>query len=238
MTALPRALGFDVFGTVVDWRTAVVRESAGFLARIGRADDPAAFTDGWRMRYLEAMRAHRASGPGFVPLDVLHREMLEAELRGIGVEPEGLDGALLADWTLAWHRLDPWPDVVEGLARLKRRFPIVAVSNGNIALVMALARRGGLVWDAVLGAEVTRAYKPDPEAYLGTARILGLAPGELCMVAAHHSDLTAARACGLATAFVSRPMEYGGRAAPDAHMAQAWDRAVDSLTGLADVLGC
>jgi 2-haloacid dehalogenase len=190
------------------------------------------------MQYLGAMRDHAASGRGFVPLDVLHRGMLEGALRGIGVEPEAVDPALLADWTLAWHRLDPWPDVVEGLTRLKRHFPIVALSNGNIALVMALGRRGGLPWDAVLGAEVTRAYKPDPEAYLGTARILGLEPDELCLVAAHHSDLAAARACGLATAFVSRPMEYGGRAAPDVHMAQAWDWAVDSLTGLADVLGC
>lgn len=236
---VPKVLAFDVFGTVVDWRTNIARESAGFLARIGREDlGPAAFADAWRFRYIAAMQAYRESGRGFVTLDVLHREMLEDVLRGAGVEPAGLDEALLADWNQAWHRLDPWPDAVAGLTRLKARFPIVTLSNGNIALMLAMARHGGLPWDALLGAEVTRAYKPDPQAYLGTAAVLGLAPGELCLVAAHHSDLAAARGCGLLTAYVDRPREYGGRDAPDAAMRQAWEWRADSLTDLADLLGC
>ena len=235
----PKALAFDVFGTVVDWRTGVTRESAAFLAKIGRPDVRAdGFADAWRFRYIAAMRAFRDAGRGFVTLDVLHREMLEDTLRAEGVDPATLDEALLAAWNRAWHRLDPWPDAVAGLTRLKTRFPIVTLSNGNIALMLALARHGGLPWDALLGAEITRAYKPDPQAYLGTAEILGLAPEQLCLVAAHHSDLAAARACGLLTAFIHRPDEYGGREAPDAGARQDWDWAADSLTGLADVLGC
>ena len=235
----PRVLAFDVFGTVVDWRTGVARESAAFLARIGRPDlDAAMFTDAWRFRYLGTMRDFRASGRGFVSLDVLHREMLEQLLRGEDVDPGRLDKALLDDWTCAWHRLDPWPDAVAGLTRLRTAFPVVTLTNGNIAMMLAMARRARLPWDALLGAEVTRAYKPDPQAYLGAAEVLGVAPAELCLVAAHHSDLAAARACGLGTAFVHRPDEYGGRPAPDAGFAQDWDWSTDSLTGLADLLGC
>ena len=235
---VPRALAFDVFGTVVDWRTSVARESTVFLAQIGRADlDAADFADAWRFRYIALMRAFRDSGREFATLDVLHREMLEQTLRAYDIEPATLDEALLDDWNRAWHRLDPWPDAVAGLTRLKARFPIVTLTNGNIALMLAMARRAGLPWDALLGAEVTRAYKPDPLAYLGTAQVLGLAPEQLCLAAAHHSDLAAARACGLATAFVDRPREYGGRRAPDADAVQDWDWAADSLTGLADLLG-
>ena len=237
--ALPKVLAFDVFGTVVDWSTGVARESADFLARIGRPDlDAASFTDAWRLRYLGAMRDFRASGRGFVTLDVLHREMLEQVLRGEGVDPARLDEALVDDWTRAWHRLDPWPEAVAGLTRLRAAFPVVTLTNGNIAMMLAMARRAGLPWDALLGAEVTRAYKPDPQAYLGAAEVLGIAPAELCLVAAHHSDLAAARACGLRTAFVNRPHEYGGRRAPDADFAQDWDWSTDGLTGLADLLGC
>lgn len=236
---LPRVLAFDVFGTVVDWRTSITAESATFLARIGRDDlDPAAFTDQWRRRYLTGMAAYAKSGRDFTILDVLHREMLDETLRGEGIDPAALDPALLQDWTFAWRRLTPWPDSVEGLTRLKSRCPIVTLSNGNIALMLEMARRGGLPWDAIMGAEVTRAYKPAPRAYLGTAEILGLAPQDVCLVAAHHSDLAAARACGLKTAFIARPMEYGGRAAPDAKLAQDWEWSADSLTDLAEKLGC
>jgi 2-haloacid dehalogenase len=240
MTGLhPRVLGFDVFGTVVDWRSGIIRESALYLDRIGRADvDPAAFADAWRMRYIGVMTAYAASGRGFVPLDRLHREMLEEALRGEGVDPAALNEALLADWNRAWHRLDPWPDAVPGLVRLKARFPIVTLTNGNIALMLAMARRAGLPWDALLGAEVTRAYKPDPRAYLGTAELLGIPPSELCLVSSHHADLAAARACGLATAFVDRPHEYGGRPAPDAGAAQQWEWTAADLVELADRLGC
>lgn len=237
--SMPKALAFDVFGTVVDWRTSVTRESAGFLAQIGAdPDDAAAFTDAWRAQYLAAMVGMRKSGRAFVPLDVLHREMLEAALRERGVDTAGLDEVLLADWNRAWHRLDPWPDAVEGLTRLKARFPIVTLSNGNIALLLNMARRAGLPWDAILGAEVSGTYKPDPRAYRHTAEVLGIAPQELCLVAAHHGDLAGARAAGLLCAYVDRPDEYGGAPAPDAHHEQAWEWSATSFIDLAEQLGC
>lgn len=236
---IPKILAFDVFGTVVDWRTCVIRETTSFLAQIGRDEiDPAEFSDAWRFRYLDVMCAFRKSGRGFVTLDILHREMLEQTLHAFAIDHAAIEDSLLCDWVRVWHRLDPWPDAVAGLARLKTRFPVVTLSNGNIALMMAMARRAGLPWDAILGAEVTRAYKPDPQAYLGTAEILGVAPEEMCLVAAHHSDLAAARACGFLTAYIDRPQEYGGRRAPDADAAQDWDWMTDGLTGLADLLGC
>lgn len=236
---LPHVLAFDVFGTVVDWRSSISLESGLFLEKIGHQQiDAGQFTDDWRKKYLTGMAAYAKSGRAFTILDVLHREMLEATLRDHGVDPATLDPALLDDWTFAWRRLTPWPDSVEGLTRLKGRFPIVTLSNGNIALMLEMARRGGLPWDAIMGAEVTKAYKPDPRAYLGTAETLGLAPEDVCLVAAHHHDLAAARGCGLQTAFVARPMEYGGRAAPDAKLAQDWEWSAESLTDLADQLGC
>ena len=236
MSLAPKALAFDVFGTVVDWRASIARESAPFLAALGRADiDAGGFADAWRARYQPAMAAVREGQRRFVPLDVLHREMLVATLAAAGVAE--VDDALLDAWTLAWHRLDPWPDVVAGLARLRTAFPCVTLSNGNVALMVDLARHAGLTWDAVLGAEFARAYKPAPEAYLSTARALAIAPEALCLVAAHHSDLAAARACGLMTAYIDRPMEYGGAPAPDRHQAQDWTYAADGLIALADRLG-
>ncbi len=237
--ALPAALAFDVFGTVVDWRTGVARESEEYLAAIGRGDiDASAFADAWRAGYQPAMATVRDGRRPFVVLDVLHREMLEAVLRDHDVDPDALGEGTLAEWSRAWHRLDPWPDAVEGLARLRRRFPVVTLSNGNVALMLALARRGGLVWDAILGAEVTRAYKPARDAYLRTAELLAIEPAQLCLVAAHHSDLAAARGCGLMTAYVDRPMERGGAPAPDADRWQDWDWEATSLVDLADRLDC
>lgn len=233
-----KAVAFDVFGTVVDWRTSVIRECELFLPRVGRADiDPAAFADYWRNRYIDVMRNFLASGRDYVSLDVLHREMLEEALAEWDVDPRSLDEALLANWNLAWHRLDPWPDSSEGITQLKARYPVVTMTNGNIALMMALARRGGLPFDALLGAEVTHAYKPDPRAYTATAEVLGIEPAELCLVASHHSDLGAARAAGLVTAYVDRPMEYGGRIAPDANAVQDWEWSSNTITGLAEQIG-
>jgi 2-haloacid dehalogenase len=237
--AAPKALAFDVFGTVVDWRTSIARESALFLAAIDRTDiDPAAFTDSWRFRYISTMAAFKESGRPFVTLDVLHREMLDATLQAEGIDPTTLDEALLQDWNRAWHRLDPWPDSVPGLTRLKTKFPVVTLSNGNVAMMLAMARNSGLPWDTILGAEISGAYKPDPRAYLRTAEALAVAPGELCLVAAHHSDLAAARACGLMTAYIHRPMEYGGSPAPDASSAQKWEWSATDLTDLAAQFGC
>ena len=233
------ALAFDVFGTVVDWRSGIARDAAPVLAALGRRDiDPHAFADGWRARYQPALAKVRDGERPFVILDVLHRETLEELLRSFDIDPAALGEQRLADLTRAWHRLDPWPDAVAGLTRLKARYPIVTLSNGNIALMLAMARRAQLPWDAILGAEVSRVYKPDPESYLATARYLGIDPAQLCLVAAHHSDLAAARACGLATAYIDRPLEYGGAPAPDRHAAQDWDHAADTLTDLAAKLGC
>lgn len=235
---LPKALAFDVFGTVVDWRHGIARDAAPLLDLLGRADvTPEAFADGWRARYQPAMARVRSGERPFVILDTLHREMLEDLLISLDVDPAAVGDARLHDLTLAWHRLDPWPDAVAGLNRLKRRFAIVTLSNGNIALMLDMARRAGLPWDAILGAEVSGHYKPDPEAYLATVRHLAIEPGELCLVAAHHSDLAAARAAGLMTAYVDRPMEYGGRPAPDRGFAQDWEWSAGSLTELAELLG-
>jgi 2-haloacid dehalogenase len=233
-----KALAFDVFGTVVDWRSGIARDAVPVLARLDRSDiDPHRFADGWRKRYQPALEEVRSGRRPFVILDTLHREALEDLLRHHAIDPATLDEATLADLTHAWHRLDPWPDSVAGLTRLKANVPIVTLSNGNIALMLAMARRAGLPWDAILGAEVSRIYKPLPDSYLSAARMLGIEPAELCLVAAHHSDLAAARAAGLQTAYVDRPLEYGGRRAPDADAAQDWEYRVDSLTALADILG-
>ena len=189
-------------------------------------------------RYQPKLEEVRSGRRAFVILDVLHREALEELLRTHHIDPLEVGEACLDDLTHAWHRLDPWSDTIEGLTRLRRRFPIVTLSNGNVALLLEMARRADLPWDAILGAEFSRTYKPLPESYLATARALALAPEELCLVAAHHSDLAAARACGLATAYVIRPDEYGGAPAPDRDAAQAWDYAAPTLTALADQLRC
>ena len=223
-----RALAFDVFGTVVDWRTSVAREAAAFFVKVGVSGiDPHAFADAWRSLYQPAMEECRSGRRPYTRLDILNRETLDTLLGKHGV---------VADFSMAWRRLDPWPDSVAGLTRLRLLTPIVTLSNGNLALMMHLARFGGLPWDAILGAEATKVYKPLPEAYLGTADILGIAPGALCLVAAHHSDLAAARACGLQTAYVDRPLELGGAPKPDRHAAQDWDYAAGSLTELAEML--
>lgn len=181
------------------------------------------------------MEECRSGRRPYTRLDVLNRETLDTLLAQYDVTA---DDAAVADLAMAWRRLDPWPDAVAGLTRLKMRFPIVTLSNGNVALILEMARRSGLPWDAILGAEATGVYKPLPQAYLGTAEILGLAPDELCLVAAHHSDLAAARACGLRTAYVDRPMEYGGRPAPDRGAAQEWEYSAGSLVELAERMGC
>ncbi len=237
MPELPRALAFDVFGTVVDWRTSVARYSRPFLEELGRTDiDPATFADKWRARYAPAMRKVNAGERPFVVLDVLHRENLEGLLREEGIDPEHLGEAGLDLWNRSWHALDPWPDTVEGMRRLKRRFPLVTLSNGNIAMMVAMARHAGLAWDAILGAEFAGYYKLHPRTYLATVEALGLEASQVCLVAAHHSDLAAARECGLLTAYVDRPDEYGGAPAPDAHAKQDWEWSARSFTELADQL--
>jgi 2-haloacid dehalogenase len=195
-----RALLFDVFGTCVDWRTAVDREAA----RLGLPE----IADDWRAQYQPQLETVRSGQRPWVNLDVLHRIGLDVVLRARGLDhvPEPERDEL----TKAWHRLDPWPDVVEGLTKLKERHIIAPCSNGHIAQSVNLAKHAKLPWDAILGAEIARAYKPDPRVYAASVHALGLEPGEVCMVAAHRDDLIAAKAVGLRTAFVPRPREPEG----------------------------
>ena|SRR5579871_5158370 len=227
------ALVFDVFGTVVDWRGGVAREAAAFLARYAPAVDPAAFADAWRRRYVPAMDDVRAGRRPFVRLDVLHRETLAATLAEFGVG-ERIEASELDTLSVsAWRRLDPWPDAVAGLLRLKRRFIVAPLSNGNIRLMVDMARYGGLPWDAILGAEIASAYKPAPEVYLRAADVLMLPPDRVCMVAAHSDDLVAARRCGLRTAFVLRPLEYGPARQSDLARQGDWDIVADDFEDMA-----
>jgi 2-haloacid dehalogenase len=203
----PRALTFDVFGTVVDWRGSIIREGS----RLGRAKklrvDWAAFADAWRAGYRPAMARVRSGELPWTTIDRLHRMILDDLLHRFGIG--GLTETEIDDLNRAWHRLRPWPDVRHGLARLGRRFVLATLSNGNMALLVDMAKNARLAWDCVLSAELFRHYKPDPEVYLGAAALLGLAPHEVMMVAAHEDDLHAAKACGLRTAFVRRPLEHG-----------------------------
>ena len=241
MNALPgvRALVFDVFGTVVDWRNGVARDARSFLARHGKADiDPHAFADAWRRRYQPAMEQVRSGRRPFTRLDVLHRENLDGVLRDHGIDPAGIAAEEL-DWlNRAWHRLDPWPDTIPGLIRLRAKHFLAPLSNGNILLLANMAKRAGIPWDAVLGAEAAQAYKPQPEAYLRTADILGLKPGEVALVAAHNNDLAAAQKCGLSTGFVHRPTEHGPKQTRDLKVEGDWDVVGNSIVEVAKKLGC
>ena len=235
----PKALTFDVFGTVVDWRTSVAREGRAFGERHGIEADWVRFADDWRGLYQPSMSRVRDGERPWAPLDELHRESL-CELLGrlgVAVGEGGVSEAAVDELNRAWHRLDPWPDAVEGLTRLKRRHVVATLSNGNVALLVNMARRAGLAWDAVLGAEVARCYKPQPGAYLATAGLLGLDPGECMMVAAHNDDLRAARALGFRTAFVRRPLEYGPSQTTDLRAEEDFDIVAESFIDLADALG-
>lgn len=232
-----RALLFDVFGTVVDWRSGIAREAAEFLSRHGLAGDAYSFADAWRRRYDPAMEEVRSGRRPFTRLDVLHRENLEATLRGFGADPAALPEDELAELNRAWHRLDPWSDSVQGLERLRAHFTIAPLSNGNIGLLLEMAKRAGLPWDAILGAEVSRAYKPRPEAYTRTAEVLGLQPRECMLVAAHNDDLRAARQVGFATGFVPRPLEHGPGQSTDLTPEERWDVVAEDFLTLADRLG-
>ena len=225
-----RALVFDVFGTLVDWRSGIAREARSAL---GGSLDGEAFADAWRAQYQPTMEEVRSGRLPFSKLDALHRRNLDRVLQdfGLGSVPE----PVRADLNLAWHRLDAWPDVGPGLTRLRERFRIAPCSNGNISLMADLARRNGWHWDAVLGAELARDYKPKPAVYLSAAAAFDCKPGETMMVAAHSSDLEAAAAVGLRTAFIARPDEHGpGRGERRATIAV--DLSASGLTALADLL--
>ena len=206
-----KALVFDVFGTVVDWRTSVALQVEQVAKRKGVTVDGSAFADAWRAEYGPSMNRVRTGELPWTTLDRLHRMTLDRLLPRFGFT--GLSEAEIDALNRAWHRLRPWPDSVPGLTRLKRRFIIAPLSNGNIALMTNLARFAGLPWDCILGAELARRYKPDPEVYRSAADFLDVTPGEVMMVAAHLCDLRAAKAVGLRTAFVPRPDEFGSNPA-------------------------
>jgi len=230
-----RAMVFDVFGTVVDWRTTISGEVEEMAKRKGRQVDGAKFADAWRAGYVPSMNRVRSGELPWTRLDDLHRMILEQVLVDFGMS--GLSETEKDTLNRAWHRLDPWPDAVSGLTRLKRKFTIAPLSNGNISLITDMAKHAGLPWDCVLGAELVRHYKPDPEVYRSAAEFLDVRPAELMMVAAHLKDLRAAKAEGLQTAFVVRPDEFG----PNGHADLAPDDSVDitarSFDDLASQLG-
>ncbi|MDP9375422.1 MAG: haloacid dehalogenase type II [Chloroflexota bacterium] len=234
-----RALAFDVFGTVVDWRGTIIREGAALNREKGLDVDWPRFADAWRGRYRPSMdRVMRGELP-WTGLDALHRLALDDLLAEFGVA--GLKEADKDRLNRVWHRLDPWPDAVAGLARLKARFILATLSNGNVALLVNMAKRAGLPWDCILSAELARAYKPDPAVYRMAADLLGLRPHEVMMVAAHPDDLRAARAQGLRTAFVPRPLEFGpapgGSPAPDPTPDSDFDVVAADFLDLARRLG-
>ncbi|WP_315772190.1 MULTISPECIES: haloacid dehalogenase type II [unclassified Bradyrhizobium] len=235
--SMVKALVFDVFGTVVDWRTSLINDFTAWSKTRGIQGDWTALVDGWRGLYVGSMdEVRRHPERGYVILDVLHRRSLETLVAQLGIT--SLTEADLDHLTRGWHRLHPWADSVAGLTRLKSRYIIAPLSNGNVALLTNMAKFAGLPWDLVLSAELFAHYKPDPETYLGAARLLGLSPGEVMMVAAHNNDLEAAQRYGLKTAFVARPTEYGPLQSRDFEATGAWDIVADDFGGIADRLGC
>lgn len=230
-----KALVFDTFGTVVDWRTSVTWEVAELAKRKGVTMDGAAFADAWRAQYGPMMDRVRRGGLPWTKLDDLHRMILDRLLVDFSIN--GLSEAETASLNHAWHRLRPWPDAVTGLTRLKKKFIIAPLSNGNISLMTNLAKFAGLPWDCILGAELVRHYKPDPEVYLSAPEILDLKPADVMMVAAHLRDLSPAKSLGLSTGFVVRPHEYGPSGKPDLTADGSVDISANDFNDLARQLG-
>jgi 2-haloacid dehalogenase len=228
------ALLFDVFGTLTDFRSSIAREAQAILSPLGYAIDWPAFADAWRAEYQPALEEVRSGRAAYRKLDLLHRENLDRILPRFGVKPLPEDTA--QHLNLAWHRLDTWPDVAPGMVRLKTRFRLAPCSNGNVSLMVDIARRNGLPWDAILGAEIAGDFKPKPKVYLASCAAFDLAPGDCMMVAAHSNDLKSAAALGLRTAHIARPNEHGpgkGETAPTVPV----DHAASSLEHLATQLG-
>ena len=231
-TATPRILAFDIFGTVVDWHTSIARE----VQTLRPGVDGGAFANAWSAGYAPAMQCVMSGELGWTLIDDLHRMILDSILPDFGLQD--LDDDERRHLNTAWHRLDPWPDAVAGLTRLKTRYTLCTLSNGNLGLLTNMAKRAGLPWDCILSAEVFRAYKPDPATYLGVAKVFGVVPEQVMMVATHQSDLAAARNCGLQTAYIERPFEYGPGQAKDSSPNPANTVHATDLLQLADQLGC
>lgn len=224
------ALLFDVFGTVVDWHGSVAAEVASRRLPV----DPGAFARAWRAGYAPAMQQVRSGALPWTNLDGLHRRILDGLLAAHGIALADDEAAAL---NRVWHRLDPWPDSVPGLQRLKARWPVATLSNGHVALQIGLARHGGLPWDMLFSAELFGHYKPDPEVYLGACRLLDLPPERVMLVAAHPSDLRAAARCGLRTGYVRRPLEHGAGGPMEPSTPGEFDLEADSFIDLAQRLG-
>jgi 2-haloacid dehalogenase len=231
-----KALTFDVFGTVVDWRGSIIREGEALGRRKNIKVDWAKFADAWRAGYQPALSKVRDGELPWTKLDDLHRMNLDQLLGEFGIG--GLSEDEIDHLNRGWHRLDPWPDTVEGLNRLRRKYILATLSNGNVALLVNMAKRADLPWDAILGAEPARHYKPQQEAYLMTAHYLGLEPTQCMMVAAHNHDLVAASRLGFRSAFVARPTEYGPNQTKDLKAEHEFDIVAESFVDLADKLGC
>ncbi len=232
-----KAMVFDVFGTVVDWRGSLIADFTQWSMRRGVSGDWTGLVDAWRGAYVPSMDEVRKNPQrGYLALDHLHRQSLEQLVTRFGIA--GLTEDDLAYMTLGWHRLRPWPDSVSGLTRLKRNFTIATLSNGNVALLNDMAKHAGLPWDLILSAELFEHYKPDREVYLGAARLLGLRPDQVMMVAAHNNDLRAAQDLGLKTAFVPRVTEYGPLQSKDFAPDGDWDVVAADFNDLAARMGC
>jgi 2-haloacid dehalogenase len=230
-----KALVFDVFGTLVDWRSSIIQEGTAWGKTKQLQIDWARFADRWREGYGPAMNKVRKGELGWTKIDDLHRMILEQLLKEFRIE--GLTEEEKDRWNRVWHRLKPWPDTVAGLTRLKKRYVIAPLSNGNIALLTNMAKNAGLPWDAILGAELVKRYKPDREVYLSAADFLGVKPHEVMMVAAHRGDLDAAHACGLRTAFIHRPHEFGPGRTPDKANQGDFDIVSSDTVDLAKQMG-
>ena len=231
-----KALTFDVFGTVVDWRSSLIREGEQLGQSKGIEVDWAEFADRWRGGYGPAMARVRSGDLPWTKIDVLHRMILDGLLEEFGIT--SLNEEEKHHWNRVWHRLAPWPDSVAGLTRLRERFIVATLSNGNVALLTNMAKHAGLPWDCILSAELMKRYKPDPEAYLGAAELLGLRPDEVMMVAAHKGDLKSAQEVGFKAAFVARPHEFGPDHAVDVAHEPEFDLNAADIEDLASKLHC
>lgn len=233
--AKPVAIVFDTFGTVVDWRSSLIADLTAYAARRGLEGDWTALVDAWRAAYRPSMDRVRHGQLPWTRLDDLHRMSLDQLVRDFGIK--GLTEDDLAHINLGWHRLQPWPDAIAGLTRLKAKYIIGPLSNGNVSLLLNMAKNAGIPWDMIFGSDLFQHFKPDPETYLGVARLLDLQPGQVMMAAAHNDDLGAARACGLMTAFFPRPSEYGPRQQRDYAAEASWDYVAADIEDLATQLG-
>jgi 2-haloacid dehalogenase len=236
MVAGVKAILFDTFGTVVDWRTSLIQDLSEFGAKKHVAADWTALVDAWRANYAPSMDRVRKGEVPWTRLDTLHRVTLDKLVAELNIT--GLTEAELDHINRGWHRLKPWPDAVPGLTRLKSRYIIAPLSNGNVSLLLNMARHSGIPWDMICATELFHHYKPDPETYLGAADLLGLKPEEVMMAAAHNGDLAAARKCGLKTAFFARPTEYGPHQKRDFKADSDWDVIATDIEDMASQMGC